>query len=72
MNGVFIVGWNILFFSHHQMGIAFFQALLLVINIVLLIFFIWRFSPLAASLLLPYNFYLLFSTTLTYNVWMLN
>jgi tryptophan-rich sensory protein len=72
MNGILIVGWNILFFSHHLMGLAFFQAILLIINIVLLILITWRFSPLAASLLLPYNFYLLFSTTLTYNVWMLN
>jgi len=72
VNALLIVGWNILFFSHHQIGLAFFQALLLIINIVLLIFITWRFSPLAASLLLPYNFYLLFSTTLTYNVWMLN
>lgn len=72
LNGVLIVGWNILFFSHQQFGLAFFQALLLVANLVFLISIIWRFSPIAASLLLPYNFYLLFSTILTFNVWMLN
>jgi len=54
------------------MGFAFLQAVLLISNLIILIFLIWRFSPLAAYLLLPYSAWLLFSTVLTLNVWMLN
>jgi len=72
LNALFIVGWNILFFSHQQLGLAFFLAVLLIANLIFLIFFIWRLSPLAAYLLAPYSLYLLFSTALTFNVWMIN
>ena len=72
LNALFIVGWNILFFSHQQIGLAFFQAMLLVVNLILLIFLIWRLSPLAAYLLVPYSLYVLFSTVLTFNVWLIN
>jgi len=72
INAVLIVGWNILFFSHQMMGLAFFQAILLIMNLVLLVFLIWRFSPLAAYLLFPYSAWVVFSTILTLNVWILN
>ena len=72
LNAILIVGWNILFFSHQELGLAFFLAVLLIANLILLIFFIWRLSPLAAYLLFPYSLYLLFSTVLTFNVWMIN
>ena len=72
LNAILIVGWNILFFSHQQLSSAFFLAVLLIANLILLIFFIWRLSPLAAYLLVPYSLYLLFSTVLTFNVWMMN
>jgi len=71
-NAFSIVGWNILFFSHQQLGLAFFLAVLLIANLIFLIFFIWRFSPFASYLLVPYSLYLLFSTVLTFNVWMIN
>jgi tryptophan-rich sensory protein len=72
VNALLIVGWNILFFSHQQLGLAFFQAILLIINLFIIIFLTWRFSKLAAYLLIPYSLYLVFSTVLTFNVWMLN
>jgi len=72
INALLIVGWNILFFSHQQLGLAFFQAVLLIINLFFMIFLTWRFSKLAAYLLIPYSFYLVFSTVLTFNVWMMN
>jgi tryptophan-rich sensory protein len=67
-----IVGWNILFFSQQQIGLAFFGAVLLISNIVALIFLIWKFSPLTASLLLPYSLWVTFSLVLTLKVWMIN
>jgi tryptophan-rich sensory protein len=72
VNALLIVGWNVLFFSHQLMGLAFVQAVLLILNLFLLILLIWQFSPLAAYLLLPYSAWVLFSTVLTYNVWMMN
>ena len=72
LNAFLIVGWNILFFSHQQLGLAFFQAVILITNLVLLIIFIWRLSPLAAFLLIPYSLYVLFSTVLSFNVWLIN
>ena len=72
LNAIFTVGWNILFFSQQQIGLAFFLAVLLIINLILLIYFIWSYSPLAAYLLFPYSAWVLLSTVLTFNVWMLN
>ena len=72
LNAVFTVGWNILFFSQQQIGLAFFLAVLLIVNLFLLIYLIWHYSPLAAYLLIPYSVWVLFSTVLTFNVWMLN
>lgn len=72
VNALLIVGWNILFFSHQQLGLAFFQAMLLIINLFFMIFFTWRFSMVAAYLLIPYSLYLLFSTVLTFEVWLMN
>jgi tryptophan-rich sensory protein len=72
LNAVLVVGWNILFFGQQLMGLAFFQAILLVADLVLLIVLIWRFCPFAAFLLLPYSLWVSFATVLTFNVWMIN
>ncbi len=72
LNALFVVGWNVLFFSHQQLGLAFFLALLIVANLPFFIILIWRVSPLASYLLIPYSLYVIFSTVLTYNVWMIN
>jgi tryptophan-rich sensory protein len=72
LNALLIVGWNILFFIQQQIGLAFFQAILLAANVVLLIVLIWKFCPLAACLLFPYSLWVGFATVLTYNVWLLN
>jgi len=72
LNAMINVGWNILFFGHQQLGLAFFQAILLFSNLVLLIILIWKFCPPAATLLFPYSVWVLFSTILTLNVWLIN
>ena len=72
LNAVINVGWYILFFSHQQIGLAFFEAVLLVSNVTLLIVLIWKFCPLAATCLLPYSLWVIFSTILTFNVWLMN
>jgi len=72
LNAILYVGWNILFFTQQQVGLAFLPAILLIANLILLFILIWRFSPLAAYLLLPYSAWVLFSTALTYSVWIIN
>jgi len=72
LNALINVGWNILFFGHQQIGLAFFEAVLLVSNLVILIVLIWKFCPLAATCLLPYSIWVIFSTILTFNVWLMN
>lgn len=72
LNALLIVGWNILFFSQQQMGLAFFQALLLIADLVVLIMLIWPFCKVAAGLLVPYSIWVSFATVLTFNVWMIN
>ncbi len=40
LNAMINVGWNIVFFCHQQLGLAFFEAILLFSNLVLLIILI--------------------------------
>ena len=72
LNAVINVGWSILFFTQQQLGLALFESVLLVFNISLLIGLIWRFCPLAACMLLPYSVWVIFTTVLTLNVWIMN
>lgn len=72
LNALINVGWNILFFSQQQIGLAFFEGILLIFNIILLIVLIWKFNPFAAFLLFPYTLWVLFATALTLNVWLIN
>jgi len=72
VNALLIVGWNVLFFSHQLMIFAFFQSVLLVIDLIFLVLLIRRFSPLAAYLLFPYSAFVIFAAILTFNVWMIN
>ncbi|MGD8306672.1 MAG: tryptophan-rich sensory protein [Ignavibacteria bacterium] len=72
LSAIISVGWNIFFFSHQQIGLAFIQSVLLISNIILLIVLIWEFCPVAASCLIPYSMWVLFSTVFTFNVWLMN
>ena len=72
LNALINIGWYILFFAHQQIGLAFFQGILSVSSAVLLIVLIWKFCPLAATCLLPYTIWVVFSTVLTFNFWIMN
>ena len=72
LNAIINVGWNILFFSNQQPGLAVFQALLMVSAVATLVTLIWKCCPLAATCLLPYSVWVLFITILTINVWLIN
>ncbi|NNG27217.1 MAG: tryptophan-rich sensory protein [Ignavibacteriaceae bacterium] len=72
LNAIINVGWSILFYTQQQLGLALFESVLLVFNISLLIGLVWRFCPLAACMLFPYSVWVIFTTVLTFNVWMMN
>ncbi len=72
LNALLNVGWNILFFTQQQIGLAFIHAIVLAANVIILIALIWKFSPYTACLLFPYSVWVIFATVLTFNVWMLN
>lgn len=72
LNGVLYVSWTLVFFVLHLIGDSIWTAGLLAADVVILIFLIYRFSRLAAALLLPYVVWATFATYLTYAVWKLN
>ena len=72
LNAIIHVGWNIFLFSNQQLGLAVFQSILMISAAVTLITLTWKCCPLAATCLLPYSVWVLFSTILTINVWMIN
>lgn len=71
-NGALNVLWSYLFFSRHLLRTATFEAGLLGLSVVQLIWLIWPYSKKAASLLIPYAAWVSFATYLTYTIWQLN
>lgn len=71
-NGFLNVFWSYLFFTKHLIYISMFDELFLELTVIALIALIWKISPLASLLLLPYAGWVIFATWLTYSVWKLN
>jgi len=71
-NAILNVLWSWLFFSQQRMLIAFYEALVLDLTVVVLIILIWPASIIAAMLLLPYAIWGAFASFLTYRIWRLN
>ena len=72
VNALLNVFWSFLFFNQHLINAAMVEAGLLGLTVYVLIFLIWRFSPLAAGLLVPYAVWTTFATYLNYLIWLLN
>ena len=64
--------WSFIFFGQHEIGLAFFEILLLWVLIVFTIFSFARISKLAAWLLVPYISWVSFAAILNYTIWKLN
>jgi len=64
--------WTVLFFGIHEIGFAFFEALLLAFSVIVLMKVSWNTSRTATYLFLPYVLWVLFASYLTYSIWMLN
>ena len=61
--------WSWLFFAWHQGALAFIDVLLLFGLIAAMLVSFWRFSRLAAVLLVPYILWVGFAAVLTFAVW---
>ena len=64
--------WSFIFFGQHEIGLAFFEILLLWVLILFTIFCFAKISKLAAWLLVPYISWVSFAAILNYTIWELN
>lgn len=72
VNGVLNVLWTKLFFYQHEIQYALFDAIALEATIVLLLFYIFPRSRIAALSLLPYTLWVAFAIYLNYQILLLN
>ena len=64
--------WTPLFFGAKKLGWAFVEIVLLWMAILLTIIFSWGISHWAATLLIPYLFWVFFASLLNFSIWKLN
>lgn len=64
--------WSVIFFGEHQIGLAFFEIILLWLMIIFTIFMFARLSKPAAWLMVPYISWVSFAAILNYTIWQLN
>jgi translocator protein len=64
--------WTWLFFALHSGTTAFFDIIVLMALVTVMVVAFWRTRPLAGILLLPYLAWVAFATFLTWSVWALN
>ncbi|MEK9179794.1 MAG: TspO/MBR family protein [Patescibacteria group bacterium] len=72
LNGLLYVSWTPIFFVLHLLDLAVWVAGFLAADVWSLTFLTWRFSRIAAALLLPYALWATFATYLAYSVAALN
>ena len=72
LNGLLNLGWTFLFFRKRLMLTALFDCAAIELSLAWLYIAILPVSPLAAFLLLPYFFWMLFASYLNYTVYKLN
>jgi translocator protein len=64
--------WSIIFFGLQNPALAFFEILLLLATLLLVMRLFWRISKLAVYLLFPYLLWVSFATVLNFAIWQLN
>lgn len=64
--------WSILFFGLHNPSLAFFEILLLLATLLVVMWQFWRIRPLASYLLVPYLLWISFAAFLNFALWQLN
>jgi benzodiazapine receptor len=64
--------WSFIFFYTHQIGIALFEIILLLIVIIINAITFYKIDKTAGLLFIPYILWVSFATLLTYNIFILN
>ena len=68
----FNVFWTYLFFGIQKIGLSFIEIIFLSLLIFLNINYFLKINKMAGYLLIPYFFWVLYASLLTYNIWILN
>lgn len=66
------LAWSWIFFHQKQPGMAFFEILLLLLSIVVMIVIFGRIDAVAGRLQIPYALWVSFATVLNFSIWRLN
>lgn len=69
---IFNALWSMIFFSLKNLGLAFFEIIILWILILITIIKFYKIKPIAGFLLIPYILWVTFASILNFAVWMLN
>ncbi len=64
--------WSPIFFGLKNLGLAFVVILIMDITLILIIKYFYKFSKLAAYLLIPYLLWISFASILNFSIWQLN
>lgn len=64
--------WSPIFFGLKNLGLAFAVILIMDITLILIIKYFYKFSKLAAYLLIPYLLWISFASVLNFSIWQLN
>lgn len=72
MNAFLNVWWSYLFFYKQQIGLALFDGITLLINVIALMYYSISFSPFFMYLLTPYCIWMIFAVILNAHIWFLN
>lgn len=72
INAVLNAAWTLLFFTLHQMGLAFVEIIVLEATVLLLVLLTWEKSKIASLLLLPYLIWVGLASYLNLMLFLLN
>jgi len=68
----FNIFWTYLFFRIQKIGISFIEIIFLFFLIFINIIYFFKVDKIASYLLIPYLFWVMYASLLTYNIWVLN
>ena len=72
LNGIVNAAWSYLFFTKHLIGLAVIDAVLIGATVLLIMVMVWRYSSVAALLLMPYLGWVSFAAYLNYVIYRIN
>ena len=68
----FNVFWTYLFFGIQRIDLGLLEIIFLIFLICINIIYFYKINKIASYLLIPYLFWVLYASLLTYNIWILN